>query len=137
MEALPGVLAVIVSLLVCGVAVYKSTESAAGGVLERNTGTGIRTRATQVSDEAWHAAHEAALPAAKKALQVGYVGAGLGVLGLVALLVTGLPILLGMIAPGICQLVQLGYVGYATSLANRAARADRTAARVSRTIGHN
>lgn len=123
MEALPGVIAVIVSLLACGVAVFKSAESAAGGGLEPNTGTGIRTRATQASVEAWRAGHEAALPAARTALQVGYVGAGLGALGLVVLLATDLPIPLGMIVPGICQVVQLGHIGYAVSAANRAARA--------------
>ncbi|MCR3720676.1 MULTISPECIES: SdpI family protein [Prauserella salsuginis group] len=123
MEALPGVVVLILSLLGCGVAVYKSVEWAMSGELPRNGGIGIRTRATQVSVEAWRAGHEAALPAARKAFRIGCVGAGIGVLVLVVLLVADLPILLGMIAPGICQLVQLGYVGYAVSVANRAARA--------------
>lgn len=123
MEALPAVLVLILSLLGCGVAAYKSTESAVGRALERNSAIGLRTRATQASDEAWRAGHEAALPAMRQALQVGYVGAGLGVLGLVVLLVADLPLPLGLIVPGVCQLAQLGYYGYATSRANRAARA--------------
>lgn len=122
MEALPAVLVLILSLLVCGVVAYKSTESVVGGSLERNSAIGLRTRATRASDEAWRAGHEAALPVMRQALQLGYVGAGLGVLGLVILLVADLPIPLGLIVPGVCQLAQLGYCGYATSRANRAAR---------------
>ncbi|MBB3050370.1 hypothetical protein FHS23_001365 [Prauserella isguenensis] len=123
MEALPAVVVLILSVLGCGVAIYKSTDAAASGELPNNGSVGIRTRATRESLEAWRAGHEAALPAARKALQVGYLGAGFGVLGLVVLLATDLPILLGIIAPGVCQLVQLGYCGYAVSFANRAARA--------------
>lgn len=50
-----------ISLMVCGAVVYGTTRGAANGSVPRNAGAGIRTGPTKASDEAWVAAHQAAL----------------------------------------------------------------------------
>lgn len=50
------------------------TRQAAEGLIDRNAAAGIRTRYTQVSDEAWRFGHRAALPALRKMMPVAGIG---------------------------------------------------------------
>jgi uncharacterized membrane protein len=50
-------------LAVAGVALIVAGKLASNGRLKRNRFVGLRTRATTVSDEAWHAAHRVGGPA--------------------------------------------------------------------------
>ena len=62
-------IAVIMSVGVLGI-LFMVTRMGASGDMGRNGAVGIRTKATQRSDAAWHAGHAAALPVARTACLV-------------------------------------------------------------------
>jgi len=67
-------------LLVVSLATHAVAWTTRAGRLARNHTFGIRTPSTQASDEAWHAAHRAALPWLTWAHRVGYTGAVLALI---------------------------------------------------------
>ncbi|WP_446665125.1 SdpI family protein [Flexivirga sp. B27] len=91
-----------IGLLACAAAIYFSTWAAARGSLPRGIGIGIRTATTQHSDEAWVAAHRAALPCASVLAAIA------GVLG-IALMVAGALSFADTVPPMIVVLFVLGY----------------------------
>ncbi|WP_413450443.1 SdpI family protein [Georgenia phoenicis] len=74
-------------LLLVSLATHAVAWTTRAGQLSRNDAFGIRTRSTQASDEAWHAAHLAALPWLTRAYRVGYTGAALALVLALALAV--------------------------------------------------
>ena len=80
-SALAGLVTLLFSVvLIAGVSV-SVTRGAATGQLPRGGGAGIRTRRTQASDDAWRAAHTAALPLVNR---LGWVATGAVAAALIA-----------------------------------------------------
>lgn len=81
-----------IGLLACAAAIFFSTRAAARGTLPRGIGVGIRTAITQHSDNAWVAAHRAALPCARLlSIAAAAFGVGLIVAGALAPLMDSSP----------------------------------------------
>jgi len=123
MEALAAIVVATVSLAGCGALLQYTTRAAGRGALPHNGAVGIRTRATQASDEAWRAAHEAALPAMLRAAQISYVLAAFSVFVAVAFAAGGLPVEWALVPLGIGFVAQLSYCLQGVRVANRAAQA--------------
>ena len=66
-DELAGVVITLFSVVLVAVLCILVTRKAADGTLGRNGSVGIRTRHTQVSDEAWRAGHAAAVPGVNRA----------------------------------------------------------------------
>lgn len=64
-------------LFLVSLAAHSVAWTTRAGQLSRNHAFGIRTPSTQASDEAWDAAHQAALPWLTWAHRVGYAGVAL------------------------------------------------------------
>ncbi|OLT39952.1 hypothetical protein BJF85_06185 [Saccharomonospora sp. CUA-673] len=123
-EALVGMLVGIVGLVICGVAVHWTARaSAKPGALPRNHTIGIRTRATQASDEAWEAGHEASIPMMLRSAQAAYVAAGFTAFTVVALALGDMSVQWAFVPLIGGFVVQIAYALLATRDANRAARA--------------
>lgn len=113
------------SLVLCGWLVWFTTSMAARGGLAQNAVAGIRTTATQASEEAWVAGHEAALPWARR---VAWWSVAVG-----TLMTVGRFVAAGGSAevwdPALIVFFAVGYGGFILGLvpvvrsANRAARA--------------
>lgn len=105
-----------------GIVVQLVGRGAASGSIDRNSAVGIRTKATQSSDEAWRAGHVAAAPwLSATAITAG--GAGVVTLGLsIALLATGRENPAVLVVPLISVLIVLGLLVMSAVTANKAAR---------------
>jgi uncharacterized membrane protein len=68
-------MALAVTAMILAIVVVAMTLAAARGALSANGLLGIRTPATQRSDDAWRAGHRAALPVVTSGGVVGFVGA--------------------------------------------------------------
>lgn len=75
-----------IGLLLCALGLWRVVVGAASGALSRNAAVGIRTSATQASDAAWHAGHQAAVTPARL---LALVCSALAVAMMVASLVGG------------------------------------------------
>ncbi len=117
-----------VGLVVCALIVWGVTASAARGSLHRNAWAGIRTAATQASDEAWLAGHRAAMPAVQRIAAVSTV---LGV----AMIVTGLLSGQDDPTPAVITVFVLGYGTVLVGLIVAARTAHRAAHRAARDTG--
>lgn len=93
------------------------TRQAAEGGIARNGSSGIRTKHTGASDEAWIAGHRAALPVVRRMWPVAVIG---GVIAVAAQLVAGGPSGIILALATILALVVI--LVRAASAANRAAR---------------
>ena len=117
-SALAGLVTLLFSVvLIAGVSV-SVTRGAATGQLPRGGGAGIRTRRTQASDDAWRAAHTAALPLVNR---LGWVATGAVAAALIAQTLFGG--MLGMAAAGAGMAIEVGVLVVAARRADRAARA--------------
>ncbi|NLG55419.1 MAG: SdpI family protein [Rhodococcus sp.] len=94
--------------------------------IERNGAVGLRTKATQASDEAWHAGHEAALPHFRAMAVLGGITVAASILAILAAGSTdgNYPAWL-LLVPGIGLLAQVVVVLGGTVAANKAAKAVR------------
>lgn len=117
-SALAGLVTLLFSVvLIAGVSV-SVTRGAATGQLPRGGGAGIRTRRTQASDDAWRAAHTAALPLVNR---LGWVATGAVAAALIAQTLFGG--MWGMAAAGAGMAIEVGVLVVAARRADRAARA--------------
>lgn len=117
-SALAGLVTLLFSVvLIAGVSV-SVTRGAATGQLPRGGGAGIRTRRTQASDDAWRAAHTAALPLVNR---LGWVATGAVAAALIAQTLFGG--MWGMAAAGAGMALEIGVLLAAARRADRAARA--------------
>lgn len=117
-SALAGLVTLLFSVvLIAGVSV-SVTRGAATGQLPRGGGAGIRTRRTQASDDAWRAAHTAALPLVNR---TGWVATGAVAAALIAQTLFGG--MWGMAAAGAGMAIEVGVLVVAARRADRAARA--------------
>lgn len=94
------------------------TGQAAEGRMDRNASSGIRTRHTRASDEAWIAGHRAALPVVKGMWPVAALGT---LLAVGAQILAGGPS--GIVLALVTLLAETAVLVRAASIANRAARA--------------
>ncbi|WPF65228.1 MULTISPECIES: SdpI family protein [unclassified Corynebacterium] len=96
------------------------------GDLPRQSLVGLRTRATQASDEAWEAGHRAALPALRASIASGYVTLALSAVGAVFFLTVG-----QNLSPNYLLIVTLSGLFVPAVVLMRAARvADRAARKI-------
>ncbi len=112
-----------IGLVLTGVVVQLVGRGAASGSIERNSVTGIRTKATQSSDDAWRAGHVAAAPWLSAS---AVIAGGSGVVTLmlaIALLATGRENPAVLAVPIVGVVVMLGLLVLSTVKANAAARA--------------
>ncbi|HWC23699.1 MAG TPA: SdpI family protein [Flexivirga sp.] len=91
-----------IGLLACAAAIFFTTRAAARGTLPRGMRMGIRTAITQASDEAWVAAHGAAMPCARLLSIVATIFG-------VALIVAGAMASAADTSPAVVVLFILGY----------------------------
>lgn len=117
-SALAGLVTLLFSVVLIAVVSVSVTRGAATGQLPRGGGAGIRTRRTQASDDAWRAAHTAALPLVNR---LGWVATGAVAAALIAQTLFGG--MWGMAAAGAGMAIEVGVLVVAARRADRAARA--------------
>lgn len=120
MDPLGGLVAGIGLLLLSGV-IHAVRRAVAGGAVPPNSAIGIRTRATQTSESAWRAGHQAADPWLLAMAMCGY---GAALLSLALALVLRL---MSRDSPLPLIVAVLGFVVVITALVIAAAKADAAA----------
>lgn len=120
-EELGGLISLSFALVLLPGICITVTRQAAEGLIRVNSSSGLRTRHTQASDEAWVAGHRAALPVVKMMWPV----AGVGLVAAVILqLAVGGPS--GTVVAFLALIAQVAVIFRSVAAANRAARSTPT-----------
>lgn len=117
-----GALFLCASLLSVSFLVLLLQRQIAAGTLERNSGMGLRTKATKTSDAAWTTGHLAAAPALLTSAVTGGVAGLVGGTWAATLLASSSSSPAALIVAGCGYVAFLGLLSFATAKADRAAR---------------